>query len=83
MRALVQDHKSLLPAGIRAVEGDFLPGETVSLRDAAGRELARGIANYGASELRRIQGRKSSEVEALLGFKVADEVIHRDNLVIL
>ncbi|MNL36632.1 Glutamate 5-kinase [compost metagenome] len=83
VRALVKDNKSLLPTGVTGVEGDFSPGETVSLRDAAGRELGRGIANYGACELRRIQGRKSAEVEDLLGFKVADEVIHRDNLVVL
>ncbi|HEY9898446.1 MAG TPA: glutamate 5-kinase [Pantanalinema sp.] len=83
VRALVQGNKSLLPTGVTGVEGDFLPGETVSLRDGAGRELGRGIANYGATELHRIQGRKSSEVEKILGFKVADEVIHRDNLVVL
>lgn len=83
VRALVEGHKSLLPSGVSLVEGDFSPGETVSLRDSTGRELARGITNYSATELRRILGRKSSEVEELLGYKVADEVVHRDNLVVL
>lgn len=83
VRALCQDNKSLLPAGVSDVEGDFGAGETVSLRDATGRELGRGVVNYAAGELRRIRGRKSAEVEDLLGYKVADEVVHRDNLVVI
>lgn len=83
VKALVASGKSLLPAGVRSVHGEFVSGEVVSLRDEAGRELARGIANYGAMELAKIQGCKSSDVEAVLGYKLADEVIHRDNLVLM
>lgn len=83
VRALVESGKSLLPAGVQQVEGEFVGGETVSLRDASGREIAHGITNYAASELRRVLGRKSGEVEVVLGYKPADEVVHRDNMVVL
>lgn len=83
VRALLQAGKSLLPAGIRAVQGEFAAGEVVSLLDEAGRELARGVANYGAAELAKIQGHKSGDVEAVLGYKLADEVVHRDNMVLM
>lgn len=83
VKALMTGKKSLLAAGVQAVEGEFAAGETVSLRDSRSRELARGISNYGSGELSRILGRKSGEIEGLLGYKVADEVIHRDNLVVV
>ena len=53
------------------------------MRDGGGRELARGIANYGAADLARILGRKTTEIEEVLGFKVSDEVVHRNNMVVL
>ncbi len=81
-RALVQDGKSLLPIGLTGVEGAFGPGSVVNVLDPAGEVFARGIVNYGAEELRRIQGHNSTEIAALLGYKDYDEVIHRDNLVI-
>jgi glutamate 5-kinase len=83
VQALSSGGKSLLPAGISRSEGDFTAGDTVRLLTPEGRELARGITNYAADEIRRITGRKSSEIESLLGYKPADEVIHRDNLALL
>ncbi len=80
----IADHgKSLLPAGIAALEGEFEAGDAVALRDGGGRELARGIVNYGAADLGRIRGRKTTEIEEVLGFKVSDEVVHRNNMVVL
>lgn len=74
---------SILPVGIKAVEGTFESGSTVSVVDEDGRELARGLANYGSEEVARIKGCKTTEIENILGHKFFDEVIHRDNLVIL
>lgn len=74
--------RSLLPAGVRGVEGQFELGDPVAVRDAHGRELARGLAAYGAAEARKIAGHKSDEIEALLGFSAGDEMIHRDDLVV-
>ena len=82
-RALVQQRKSLLPRGIVAVEGNFGPGETVSVVTAAGIELARGLSAYDADDLRKIRGLHSNDIEATLGYKSLDEAIHRDDLVIL
>lgn len=74
---------SILPAGIYQVVGDFQTGSTVSVIDKDGHELARGLVHYTASELERIKGCKSSDIEGILGHKNYDEVIHRDDLVIL
>lgn len=74
---------SILPAGIIGVSGEFEAGSTVSVLDMSGRELARGLARYAASELEQIKGCRSSEIENILGHKNFDEVIHRDDLVIL
>lgn len=74
---------SILPAGITAVEGIFEPGSTISVKTAEGHELARGLVHYGSAELEQIKGCKSSDIEALIGHKNFDEVIHRDDLVIL
>ncbi len=82
-RALVRDGKSLLPIGVRAVEGDFERGAVVSCISPEGREIARGLANYSAAESRRILGRPSNEIEATLGYVDEPELIHRDNLVVL
>ncbi len=75
--------KSLLPAGISHSEGEFTAGDPVRLMSLDGHELARGITNYASDEIRRITGRKSAEIEAILGYKPADEVVHRDNLALL
>ncbi|NCD09326.1 MAG: glutamate 5-kinase [Negativicutes bacterium] len=74
---------SILPAGITNVDGEFEAGNTVSVVDTSGHELARGLTNYSSEELTRIKGAKTSEIEALIGHKHFDEVIHRDDLVIL
>jgi glutamate 5-kinase len=82
--ALTQHGKSLLPSGIAKVEGDFAAGEVVGLvSDGDDREFARGLVNFDADELRKIQGAKTREIEQRLGYKSFDEVIHRDNLVLL
>ncbi len=74
---------SLLPVGVKAVEGDFEPGDTIRVFDPAGREIARGITHYGSADLIRIAGKKSDEIEAILGYYDGDEVIHRNELVMI
>ena len=83
VKALREDGKSLLPVGIQAVTGNFERGEVVALMDSEGHEIARGLANYSASEARRIQGKPSSAIEAALGYMDEAELVHRDNLVVL
>lgn len=73
---------SLLPAGIRAVEGQFSKGDAVIVLDESAQELARGLAAYGAEEAKLLCGRKSDEFEPLLGYQGPDEMIHRDDLVL-
>ena len=73
---------SLLPIGMTEVIGDFQRGDVIAVRDTAGNEVARGLANYASSEARLIQRKPSSEFEALLGFTGEAEMIHRDNLVL-
>ncbi|MGG7519601.1 glutamate 5-kinase [Allorhizobium undicola] len=73
--------KSLLPAGVRDVSGQFLRGDTISVVGLEGREIARGLAGYDADEARRIAGHKSREIEALLGYAGRSAMIHRDDLV--
>ncbi|MBI3457851.1 MAG: glutamate 5-kinase [Candidatus Rokubacteria bacterium] len=82
-RALVERGKSLLPSGVVKVEGEFAAGDAVGLRAPDGHEFARGIVNYDAREVALLRGAKTSDIERLLGYRVGDEVIHRDNLVIL
>jgi glutamate 5-kinase len=74
---------SLLPVGITAVDGDFERGDTVRVATEAGSELARGLVNYRAADLTRILRRHSDEIESLLGYHYGDEVIHRNDLVLL
>ncbi len=81
-RALLSGGRSLLPVGVVAVEGDFGRGELVSVLDQEGRELARGLVNYAATDARRLIGQPSSRIEAILGFIEEPELIHRDNLVL-
>jgi len=69
--------------GVTSVSGEFDRGDTVSVRDSNGRELARGLASYQADELAKITGRQSWEIESILGYAYGEEVIHRDQLVLL
>lgn len=82
-RALVRGGKSLLASGIRATWKSFKAGDVVSLLDEQQREFGRGLANYGRDDVERIKGLHSHEIAAALGAKPYDEVVHRDNLVIL
>lgn len=75
--------KSLLAIGVEGVKGDFDRGEVVSCTNRNGEEIARGLANYSSEEARKLQGRLSTEIEAVLGYVDEPELIHRDNLVIL
>jgi glutamate 5-kinase len=75
--------KSLLPAGVVQVSGRFDRGDAVVVKDPAGREVARGLAAYSSADAERMCGRKSGELEALLGYRGRDEMIHRDDLVIV
>lgn len=83
VKALREDGKSLLPVGVKAVTGEFARGEVVALVNGDGDEIARGLANYSASEARQIQGKPSSAIEAILGYMDEPELVHRDNLVML
>jgi glutamate 5-kinase len=80
-RALLHDGRSLLPSGIVEVRGAFEMGDAVELLSADGRVIGRGLTSYNSTEIDRIKGQQSSAVEGILGYKVADEVIHRDHLV--
>jgi glutamate 5-kinase len=74
--------KSLLPAGVKKIEGQFRRGDAVSVRDTQGREIARGLVAYASADALRIAGRKSFEIETILGYRGRDEMIHRDDLVL-
>ena len=81
--AKVRDEgKSLLPIGMTAVDGDFSRGDVIAVRDSAGIEIARGLANYAAAEARLICRKPSAEFERLLGYTAESEMVHRDNLVL-
>ncbi len=82
VKALVEKNKSLLPAGITKIEGDFLRGDVVAISAASGTIVARGLTNYSAEDVKRIRGKKTIEVKALMKEQAYDEVVHRDNLVI-
>jgi glutamate 5-kinase len=83
VKALLHDGKSLLAIGATAVEGHFERGEVVSLAGPDGREIARGLVNYGSAETARILRKPTAEIEAVLGYLAEPELIHRDNLVVL
>ncbi|HUV05574.1 MAG TPA: glutamate 5-kinase [Armatimonadota bacterium] len=74
--------KSLLAVGVIGVKGDFGSGDMVNVLDGQGNQFARGFVNYSAGEVERIKGRRSSDIESILGYKDFDEVIHRDNMVL-
>lgn len=82
-KALLLHGRSLLPSGVQGTARDFQVGDVVSVLGPDGEEFARGLTNYGAEEVERIKGRRSTEIEKILGHKHSDEVIHRDNLVIV
>ncbi|MBN7770505.1 glutamate 5-kinase [Marinobacter daepoensis] len=83
VKVLRQGGRSLLPVGVKAVSGQFRRGEMVSCVDVAGREIARGLINYDADEARAIAGRSSDRINDVLGYVSDEEMIHRDNLVVV
>lgn len=83
VKAVVQGGKSLLPSGIISVEGDFDTGDAVYCLDPKRNRVAKGLINYSSAEIGRIRGKRTSEIEKILGYKYSDEAIHRDNLVLL
>jgi glutamate 5-kinase len=83
VKALVTDGKSLLAIGATAVDGHFGRGEVVSVVGPDGREIARGLVNYGSAETARILKKPTAEIESVLGYLAEPELIHRDNLVVL
>ena len=80
--AVIAGKKSLLPSGVREVMGNFASGDPVEIAGLDGRSFARGLAVYGADEVRRIAGLKSSDIETRLGYRLLDCVVHRDDLVV-
>src|SRR4051812_21966560 len=80
--ALMDGKKSLLPSGVREVRGSFVSGDPVEISTLDGTRFARGLAVYSADEVRRIVGRRSGEIEAALGYRLLDCVVHRDDLVV-
>jgi len=83
VRAICKEGKSLLPGGVTGVKGDFGRGAIVSIINPEGKEFARGMTNYPAADIQLIQGRKTREIVEILGYKDYDEVVHRDNLIVL
>ena len=79
----LRDGRSLLPAGVRSVEGTFQRGDPVLVRGPEGEALARGLSAYGSEDAARIAGHRSDKIEAILGWRGRDEIIHRDDLVVL
>lgn len=83
VKVLQNEGKSLLPIGVTAVEGYFERGDVVACVDTQGKEIARGLVNYSASEAARIMRKASSEIETMLGYVDEPELIHRDNLIVV
>lgn len=82
VRAVEAGHKSLLPSGIREVQGVFQIGDAVACVTSEGRRIAKGITNYSSAEIEKIKGRKTAEIDSILGYRYSDEVIHCDNIVL-
>ncbi len=80
--ALLGGGRSLLPAGVVGVRGDFSPGDAVVLADASGIEIARGLARYGTRDVARLAGVATKEIASVLGYHGGDEIVHRDDLVL-
>jgi len=83
VKALTALGRSLLPSGITKIEGVFEIGDYVRCVTKEGKKIAKGLTNYSSKDLEQIKGRKTAEIEKLLGYKYSDEVIHRDNLVVI
>jgi len=83
VHAILKSGRSLLPSGIVKVEGVFDIGDAVYCVDLQGNRIAKGIVNYSSHDTEKIKGKRTSEIEAVLGYKYSDEVVHRDNLVVL
>lgn len=83
VKAVIEQGRSLLPVGIKAVEGQFLRGEAVACVDEAGKQLAVGLVNYHAEEVRQIMGLSSEKISHILGYMSDEELIHRDNMAII
>jgi len=81
--ALRSKGRSLLASGIREVRGEFASGDCVSLLDSDGVEFGRGLVNYPAADVLKVKGMRSQEIPRVLGYKVADEIVHRDNFVLI
>ncbi len=81
--AILQNGASLLPTGIRSVQGQFQMGARVELQDESGRAFAVGLASYSAGDIRRLQGRKRSEFKQILGYEYVKEIVNRDDMVVL
>jgi glutamate 5-kinase len=82
-RAILQKGASLLPSGIRTVQGQFAMGARVELHDESGRAFAVGLTSYSAGEIRRLQGRKRSEFKEILGYEYTKEIVNRDDMVVM
>ncbi len=82
-RAIVNSGKSLLPSGVRDVHGEFESGELVRCVDEIGVEVARGLTSYSSDEIKKLRGAKTGDIEKILGYKYGDEIIHRDDLVVV
>ncbi len=83
VRAIKESGKSLLPSGITDVQGDFDIGELVVCADSSGNEIARGLTSYSAKDIKQLAGQKTSRIKHILGYKYSDEIIHRDDLVLV
>ena len=81
--ALLRRQTSLLPSGVLEVHGEFKTDDTISVRDTTGMEIARGVAGFASSDLNKIKGKKTSEIQKILNRKSSGEVIHRNNLVLI
>lgn len=82
-KAVVHNGKSLLPSGIVRTDGAFTSGECIEMKNARGIVIARGITNYSSSDVEKIKGLKSADIEKKLGYKYTEEIIHRDNMVVI
>lgn len=83
VKALIEKKKSLLPSGIIALTGKFSAGSSISLLNQKGEEFARGLVNYNSDEIQKIKGLKTTQINEILGYKYFDEVINRDDLIVL
>ncbi len=83
VQALRNSHRSLLPAGVKEVKGSFNRGDIIAITDSQGAQLACGIANYSSQDIVTIKGHRSERIQELLGYHYGDEVVHRNNMVVL